>query len=95
MAKLLFTLPWGRVFQTKMQDDVFVGSPDKYVDALAEQYRGNLVDVLQFIDRQFKGVAMDKFFAQVHNIVINRIEGKRRKDRAARLAAAQPAPAAQ
>jgi hypothetical protein len=88
MSKLLFTLPWGRVHQTHLQENVFVGNPDKYADALLEQYHGNAADVLLFIDRQFKGVAMDGFFKQVHNITNNRLAGNKRRDRAARLAKA-------
>ncbi len=92
MAKLMFRLPWGRVYSTRFADNIFKGDPTKYATALIESYNGNKADALLQLDRTVTAQNIP-FFIQVRNVILNRIAGKTRKDRAARLAAAAPAPA--
>lgn len=87
MRNLIFTLPWGRLFKTKFDSGVFKGNPTKYADALIEANLGNKVDALLFLDRQIPAATANDFFRQTRNVIMNRISGNTRKNRAARLAA--------
>jgi hypothetical protein len=78
--KPLFTLPWGiAYFSRNIGDVTFRGSPEKYADALVERY-GNLGAALGFIVA-LKAESGNKFFTQAHNVIANRLLGKKRKDR--------------
>lgn len=92
MAKLQFQLPWGNVYSTRFVTMVFRGNPDKYAECLIEQYKGNKADALLMIDRTVTALNIP-FFIQVRNIILNKIAGKTRKNRAERLAQAAPAQA--
>lgn len=95
MRNIIFTLPWGRLYKTKWSSGIFKADPTKYAQALIEANHGKAVDALLFLDRQVPAATADAFYRQTRNFIMNRINGHSRKTRAARLAAGQPAPAAQ
>lgn len=94
MRNIVFTLPWGRLFKTKWSNGTFKGDPTKYAQALIAANHNKPVDALLFLDRQIPAATADAFYRQTRNYIMNRINGVTRATRAARLAAAKPAPAA-
>ena len=88
MKNLIFTLPWGRLFKTKFDSGIFKGDPTKYAMALIAANHGKPVDALLFLDRQVPAATASDFFRLTRNVIMNRINGHTRKNRAARLAAA-------
>lgn len=94
MKNLVFTLPWGRLIKTRSDSGIFKGDPTKYAQALIAANHGKAVDALLFLDRQVPAQTADAFYRMTRNYIMNRINGFSRKNRAARLAAGKPAPAA-